>query len=88
MQLAENYADYSGRIKRFIDEITEDNESENILVVNHGGTVQLLIELLLEDSTGYTETYNSSTTIIEIHPDGNSMVDFNNISYFQEDDIS
>lgn len=88
MQLTENYADYSGRIKRFIDEITEDNESENILVVNHGGTVQLLIELLLEDSTGYTETYNSSTTIIEIHPDGNSMVDFNNISYFQEDDIS
>ena len=88
MQLAENYDEYSVRVKQFLDEVTSDNKSENILVVNHGGTAQLLIELLLEDSSGYTETYNSSTTIIEINPEGNSMLDFNNISYFQEDDIS
>ncbi len=62
--------------------------AENILLVNHGGTAQRLIELLLEDATGFSETNNSSTTIIKIDTEGNKMVDFNNISYFQEDDIS
>lgn len=88
MQLAENYDQYSGRLKQFMDEMIVDNESEHVLVVNHGGTAQLLIELLLEDSTGYTETYNSSTTIIEISSEGNKMIDFNNISYLQKDEIT
>ena len=88
LQLAENYDEYSDRLKQFIEEVIVDNDAENILIVNHGGTAQLLVELLLEDSTGFTETYNSSTTIIEINTKGNKMVDFNNISYFQEEYIS
>lgn len=88
LQLAENFEQFSSRIQKFIDDVLVNNEAENVLLVNHGGTVQRLIELLLADETGYSETNNSSTTIIEINLDGNKMVDFNNISYFEEDDIS
>lgn len=88
LQLAEDFEEFSTRLQEFIDEVIMTSEAENILLVNHGGTAQRLIELLLEDATGFSETNNSSTTIIEINLEGNTMIDFNNISYFQEDDIS
>lgn len=88
LQLAEDFEEFSSRLEKFIDEVIMNSDAENILLVNHGGTAQRLIELLLEDATGFSETNNSSTTIIKIDTEGNKMVDFNNISYFLEDDIS
>lgn len=86
--LAENYEQFSGRIQQFLDDVLADDDSKNVLIVCHGGTSQLLTEMLLEDASDLTETHNSSTSVIKIGTDKNTLIDFNNVSYLEEGDIS
>jgi broad specificity phosphatase PhoE len=54
---------------------------KNIAIVSHGGTSQLLLEILLNNSKGITEPDNCSTTRVKIEKGKTRLIEFNDISY-------
>lgn len=84
LNLAENYNQYFYRINSFIEELLlSKDEINNVLVVCHGGTAQLLLEILLEDSESITEPDNCSTSIVEVS-NQNRLVVFNETLYMDK----
>lgn len=83
LYLAENFHEYWGRINQFTEEkLFPDNEN-NVLVVCHGGTSQLMLEILLSQSKGLVEPDNCSTTIVKIEEKVNRLVKYNNTAYLE-----
>ncbi|SHE57040.1 probable phosphoglycerate mutase [Atopostipes suicloacalis DSM 15692] len=82
MNLAENYEQYSSRINRFLDTLLGEDYNK-VLIVCHGGTSQLLLEILLEESENISEPENCSTSIVEVRNNTIELVKFNDISYLK-----
>lgn len=84
MNLAENYSKYYNRINKFIREVIVQNDLQNVAVISHGGTSQLLLEILLDDTSQVTEVDNCSTSIVEIKNNQSKLIEFNTISYLED----
>lgn len=83
LSLAENYNQYFERINSFLKILLSvKGIYDNVLVVCHGGTAQLLLELLLEDNTGVTEPRNCSTSIVEMGSI-NKLITYDETSYME-----
>lgn len=80
MSLAENYNQYFNRINNF-SKILLKKEYNNVLIVCHGGTSQLLLEILLENSSGISEPQNCSTSIVKMKNNQPELLQFNETSY-------
>lgn len=83
MNLAENYNQYFNRINSF-SKILLKKEYNNVLIVCHGGTSQLLLEILLENSSGISEPQNCSTSIVKIKNNQPELLQFNETSYLKK----
>jgi broad specificity phosphatase PhoE len=54
-----------------------------VLIVCHGGTSQLLLEMLLEENENISESENCSISIVEVRNNTIELVKFNDISYLK-----
>src|SRR5699024_5308605 len=80
LRLAENYDQYFGRINTF-SKMLLNKKHKNVLIVCHGGTSQLLLEILLQDGKNITEPENCSTSIVKIKNNQIKLVQFDDVSY-------
>lgn len=80
LRLAENYGQYFGRINTF-SKMLLNKKHKNVLIVCHGGTSQLLLEILLQDGKNITEPENCSTSIVKIKNNQIKLVQFDDVSY-------
>lgn len=66
----------------FLDDLLGE-EYAKVLIVCHGGTSQLLLEMLLEENENISESENCSISIVEVRNNTIELVKFNDISYLK-----
>ncbi|MFO8010941.1 MAG: alpha-ribazole phosphatase [Dehalococcoidia bacterium] len=80
----ESISDMSSRIERFISELSRHRQNETVLVVSHGGPLQVLTCLLLEVGIEHWWQLRfsaASISVIENHPSGASLTFLNSTSH-------
>lgn len=74
----ENYYDFEKRIREFLDEVI--NKNEDTLVVSHGGTIKVLVGLLLNLNPRFAywergvKTPNTSLYVIDVNNHKNKIL--------------
>lgn len=87
----ENFFDHRDRVNEFLkDLLKNDMDRENVLVVSHGGTLQVLLHLLMEiePHIAYdkkkTPKSNACVYIVEIKENGNEILLSNCTKHLEE----
>lgn len=81
LNLAENYNSYYNRVYSFVEAVKIQKCFKNIAIVSHGGTAQLILEMLLDNTDQITEVDNCSVSIVDFKNDEANLIQFNDISY-------
>jgi len=77
----------SDRVRSALNEVQKKNEDETILIVSHGGTIQILLCILLGMALNrywQFHVHQSSLTTIQFYKDASILNLFNDVSHLKD----
>lgn len=83
MNWAENYEWFFKRRNRFLGDLLK-HDYNKVLMVCHGGSSQLLLEIVLPESEDISELDNCRTSIVKVRNNEARLIHFNNTSYLKK----